>query len=110
MTRTEEFHSGAVRGKGVAGDEEGRFPLRYDLLMDNAELLKRLARTYGEGAEKYPARNWMKGFPKETIMNHLMAHLIQYAAGDTTEDHLAHAAWNIGVLMHQEVHHPELMK
>jgi hypothetical protein len=104
----ETFSTDAVRCAGVAGDK-GAFPLRYDLIFGNTEALKRIARTYGEGSLKYAPNNWKKGFPESVLFNHALAHLTEYAEGDTSEDHLAHAAWNILTLMHQQTHHLELM-
>lgn len=102
------FETGATRQATVAGDGE-EFPLRYDLMFDNLELLRRLALTYGEGSLKYSPRNWQKGFPESVLVNHAMAHIVQYLDGDTSEDHLAHAVWNLGTIMHQQKHKPALM-
>ena len=95
-----KFDSGAVRAPSVAG--EGGIPLRYDLIPEGP--LKRLAATYGEGALKYSDNNWKKGIPEGNLFNHLMAHLLEYRAGDRSEDHLAHAAWGIFSLMYFEDH------
>jgi hypothetical protein len=89
-----EFSSGAVRdmpnGKG-----------RCDLLPACA--LLRLSKHYEEGAKKYADRNWEKGIPLSG-----MRHLLKYLDGQTDEDHLTAAAWNILGAMWMEEKHPEL--
>ena len=107
--KTQTFATGAVRNTSVAGDTEGTFPMRFDLLLSNPEALQRIAATYGEGFQKYGANNWKKGFPESVLLNHAMAHLIQYMTGDVSEDHLAHAVWNLTTLMWMQQHKPELL-
>lgn len=87
-----KFASGAVRGVD--------FPERFDLI--NPTGLRRLAETYGEGTLKYGDENWLKGIPNKNLMNHLMKHLNSYMLGDKSEDHLAHAAWGLFAIMHNE--------
>lgn len=99
------FSTGAQRQATVAG--EGRFPLRYDLLP--VEAIRRWAETMGEGSLKYTDRNWEKGQPASVLINHLLAHVFQYVSGDQTEDHLGHAIFNLGALMHFEKHKPEMI-
>ncbi len=96
------FATGAIRCEGVAGDTK---PTRYDLLSPIA--IRRVAETYAEGAAKYNDHNWRAGMPFSSTINHCLAHIYQYLKGDTTEDHLAHAAWNLFALMHFEETHPE---
>lgn len=94
------FTTGAVRGTD-ANDA------RYDLISPVG--LRRLAETYAEGAKKYAPRNWEKGMPVGDTMNHVLKHLNQWLAGDTNEDHLAHAAWGLFAIMHYEEKRPEVM-
>jgi hypothetical protein len=89
-----------VRGTDLAA-------YRYDLISPIG--LKRLAATYGEGAVKYPPGNWMKGIPASDLINHAMTHIMQWLAGDTSEDHLAHATWNLFSVMHFEQTRPDLI-
>lgn len=89
--------TGAVRAKEYA--QEGEFPIRLDLILQNYVALRRLGETFGEGSLKYPPGNWMKGFKQSVLLNHAMEHLRLYMAGDTKEDHLAHACWNLMSLM-----------
>jgi hypothetical protein len=94
------YASGAVR----SSDAEGT---RFDLVPLAG--WRRLAETCAEGAAKYGDRNWEKGFPASSLMNHALRHLNLWLAGDANEDHLAHAAWNLLALMHFEEQHPELI-
>ena len=95
----EHFNTGAVRdvreGKG-----------RYDLITPYG--LRRLAVVYERGAKKYADRNWEKGMPHCRYADSAMRHLQQWLQGDSDEDHLAHAAWNLFAIMHMQEIHPEL--
>jgi hypothetical protein len=79
---------------------------RFDLI--SPEGLRRLALTYQEGAEKYGDNNWRKGMPFSSTLNHAIKHIFQYISGDTSEDHLAHAAWGLLAVMEYEKTHPDL--
>ena len=96
-----QFATGAVR----SSDREGQ---RYDLISPIG--LRRLAETCDEGAQKYGDYNWERGMPIGEMLNHAVAHIYNYLAGDRTEDHLAHAAWNLFGAMHSEEKWPELNK
>ena len=85
------FATGARRSTDAAG-------VRYDLMSTIA--LRRLAETYAEGAAKYGADNWRKGIPSADLLNHAMRHVELYRSGDRSEDHLAHALWNLATLAH----------
>ncbi|MCB6992412.1 DUF5664 domain-containing protein [bacterium 210820-DFI.6.37] len=93
------FASGAERdiqeGKG-----------RCDLLPACAVL--RLARHYEAGAKKYNDRNWEKGIPVHSFIDSAIRHLMNYLDGQTDEDHLCAAAWNLMGAMWTEEKHPEL--
>lgn len=95
-TKQIKFKTGAVRGH----ESFKRFPHRFDLVSTIGE--RRLAETYGEGAEKYGESNWLKGIPMTNLINHAKDHINQYMSGDRSEDHLAHAAWNLFTAMHME--------
>lgn len=92
------FQTGAKRSSDAVST-------RYDLISPVG--LRRLAETYAEGAAKYGDNNWHKGFPVSDVMNHCLKHINQWLSGDTTEDHLAHAAWNLFAVMHYEELLPE---
>jgi len=94
------FETGAVRSRDA--DDT-----RYDLITPIG--LRRLAETYAEGALKYGENNWLAGIPSSDLFNHAVRHLYLWLAGDTSEDHLAHAAWNIFAIMHFEETRPELI-
>ncbi|MEL7609515.1 MAG: dATP/dGTP diphosphohydrolase domain-containing protein [Bacillota bacterium] len=94
-----EFETGAVRDMG-----EGKG--RCDLLPACA--LLRLAKHYEAGALKYSARNWEKGLPISCLLDSGIRHLLKYLDGQTDEDHLAAAAWNILGAMWMEQKRPDL--
>lgn len=79
---------------------------RFDLI--SPFITKGIAATLHEGGLKYGPHNWRKGFKFSECINHLIQHINLYNAGDTSEDHLAHAACNIMFLMEFEHTHPEL--
>lgn len=95
------FDTGAVRGTDANGT-------RYDLISPVG--LRRLAETYAEGSQKYGDNNWLKGIPASDLLNHAMKHIEQWRGGDASEDHLAHATWNILALMHFEERLPEMLE
>lgn len=101
--------TGAVRSKVYSGDAPSEFPARLDLILRNAKGLRALARTYGEGFLKYGRDNRLKGFKESVYLQHALDHLIEYASGDQSEDHLTHAAWNLLELRWVKEEKPELM-
>ena len=46
--------------------------------------------------------------PFSTTLNHVIAHINEYLTGDKSEDHMAHAAWGLFVIMHLEQTMPQL--
>lgn len=95
-----QFASGAVRdmheGKG-----------RCDLLPMCVML--RLARHYEAGAKKYDDRNWEKGIPAHSFADSALRHMFKYMDGETSEDHLIAAIWNLCGLAWTEEKKPEMM-
>lgn len=73
---------------------------RYDLISPFA--VRRLAKWYELGAQKYADRNWEKGIPFSRCVDSAKRHLDKYVMGMTDEDHLAAAAWNIFAIMHYQ--------
>lgn len=61
-----------------------------------------------EGAAKYSDFNWERGMPVHDLLNHAVRHLMLYKSGDQSEEHLAHAAWNLFAAMHSERLWPKL--
>ena len=94
------FDTGTVRGTDCAD-------VRYDLISPIG--LRRIAEAYAEGSCKYGDSNWQKGIPTRDLLNHALNHLQQWQIGDKSEDHLAHAAWNIITMMHAEERMPQLV-
>ena len=94
-----EFETGAMRDM-----QEGKG--RCDLLPACA--LIRLSKHYEAGANKYSARNWEKGIPISVMLDSGLRHIFKYLDGQTDEDHLVAAAWNILGAMWMEEKHPEL--
>lgn len=94
------FETGAVRSTDANGT-------RFDLISPVA--LQALAETYAEGAAKYGDNNWLQGIPTSDLLNHALRHLNMWQQGDTSEPHLAHAAWNILAMIHFEKTRPELV-
>ena len=95
-----EFPTGAVRdmheGKG-----------RCDLLPMCVML--RLAKHYEAGAIKYSDRNWEKGIPAHSFVDSALRHIFKYMDGQTDEDHLIAAIWNLCGLAWTEEKRPECM-
>jgi len=95
-----KFPTGAQR----SGDAQSE---RFDLITPIG--LRRLAETYAEGAVRHGERNWELGMPASALINHALRHINLWMDGDSSEDHLAHAAWNIFAAMHFEETRPELI-
>jgi hypothetical protein len=96
---TVTYSTGAVR----SADAE---KTRYDLVSPIG--LRRVAEACSEGAAKYSDFNWEKGMAIPDVLNHAVRHVYLYLSGDRTEDHLAHAGWNLFAAMHSEELWPEL--
>lgn len=95
-----EFDTGAVRdirfGKG-----------RFDLMPWYG--IQEVARQCEEGAEKYGERNVDKGIPQHSLIDSAFRHLARYTRGETDEDHLRAAAWNVLWALQQQVIRPDMM-
>lgn len=94
-----EYNTGAVR----SADCENT---RYDLITPIG--LRAVARTYAEGMQKFGYCNWENGMPVTDLLNHAIAHIYNFLGGDRSEDHLAHAAWNLLGAVHSMELWPEL--
>lgn len=94
-----EYETGAVReekdGKG-----------RMDLLPMCA--LIRLSKHYEKGSVDHGERNWEKGLPMHSFIDSALRHLAKYVDGQTDEDHLCAAAWNILGAMWTEEKRPDM--
>lgn len=80
--------------------------LNYHLIPKSA--LKRVAAAYDEGAKKYSAFNCEKGLPVGDILNHGIAHVLDWLNGDTSEDHLGHGCWNYLMAIHNLFAFPDM--
>lgn len=96
---TAKFGTGAVRSSTF---EE----FRYDLVSPVG--IREVARACAEGAEKYSDFNWERGMPVHDLLNHAIAHVYQFLAGDRSEPHLGHAAWNLLAACHSHELWPHL--
>ena len=96
---TAKFGTGAVRSSDV---EE----FRYDLISPIG--LREVARACAEGAAKYSDFNWERGMPVHDLLNHVIAHIYKFLAGDRSEPHLGHAAWGMLAAIHSHELWPEL--
>lgn len=61
---------------------------RFDLV--DAKAMFAMTQVLATGAEKYGANNWRK-IPVEGHINHALAHLYAYLAGDASDEHLTNA-------------------
>ena len=84
------FTTGSVRG-----DRTGKG--RYDLLP--REAIHRYAQLLERGATAYGDNNWRLGQPFSRVMDSLLRHAFQAAAGMTDEDHLAAVIFNAAALI-----------
>lgn len=99
MNNMKSFSTGAVRE-----DKEGKG--RMDLLPMCA--LIRLSKHYEAGTAAHGERNWEKGIPMHSFLDSALRHLAKYMDGQTDEDHLCAAAWNILGAMWTEEKRPEM--
>ena len=94
-----EFKTGAVRDmkRGVG---------RMDLLPWYG--IMEVSKHCEEGADKYGEHNVDKGIPLHSLCDSAARHLAKFIAGETDEDHLRAAAWNLLWALNQRTTHPEL--
>lgn len=88
-----EFKSGAVR-------DRGDLKPRPDLISPHAQMREGMIMTLG--GVKYDLRNWELGMPISEMLASAQRHIEQYKRGDTDEDHIAQARWNLGTIIHYE--------
>ena len=85
--------------------------LRYDLCPAIAQ--REYAKVWTQGLEKYPAGNWMKGFPFSLVIASAMRHLEAMRLGEMIDNesgllHSAHLMCNAAMLTEFHFTHPEL--
>ena len=66
---------------------------RFDLIPWS--VISDLAKHFETGAEKYGDNNWKKGQPLSSYFDSAQRHLSQVATGETNENHLMAAIWNL---------------
>lgn len=93
-----QFKTGAVRDDGSGKPRMELLPL---------DLLERVSKWYGLGAEKYGDNNWRLGQPKREVIGSLIRHLSKYMRGDDDEDHLSAVIWNALCLMNVDEYYPD---
>lgn len=84
----------------VAGGKQSHVARDYTLIPQEA--LASLARVMYNGALKYSKDNW-KLIHKRDHLNHALNHVNLYLAGNTSEDHLAHAATRLMMALELEL-------
>ncbi|MEI6821035.1 MAG: dATP/dGTP diphosphohydrolase domain-containing protein [Bacteroidota bacterium] len=94
-----EFGTGAVRdmaeGKG-------------DFFSLPPSALLRVAKHYEGGAKKYGRNNYQKGIPISAFMDSALRHIFKYLDGQSDEDHLSAAAFNILGAIQMEERNPKM--
>ena len=85
--------------------------LRYDLCPAIAQ--REYAKVWTQGLEKYPAKNWEKGFPFSEVIASAMRHLEAMRLGEMIDNesgllHSAHLMANAAMLTQFYFTHPEL--
>lgn len=70
------------------GGKQSATPYGFDCLDVGA--IFATAKVLEEGRQKYGKGNWLK-IPPEDHANHLLMHVFAWMAGDTSDEHLAHA-------------------
>lgn len=70
------------------GGKQSLLPYRFDLMDPHA--LFALAGVLYNGSKRHGEDNW-RLIPIRDHLNHLLAHVYAYLAGDTQEEHLEHA-------------------
>jgi len=65
-------------------------------------VMVRLGGHFTAGASKYGDRNWEKGQTFEHVNSSFLRHYNAWLMGETDEDHLIAALWNLHALVHFE--------
>jgi hypothetical protein len=78
----------APTATNTRGGRQSELPYRFDLV-DPAAMFA-LAQVLAAGATKYGVDNWRQ-IDTADHLNHALAHIYAYLAGDRQDDHLSHA-------------------
>lgn len=94
----QEFSTGARR------DTDENKP-RYSLVPP--KVLRRIVMIFTLGAKKYGDHNYQKGMPFSRYLDSAGRHIEQFRDGETDEDHLAQACWNLMSIMYHQEYGPD---
>lgn len=89
------FVTGAVRDSMIGKGLPSLIP---------PEAIRRLARRFEDGAERYGRDNWQKGIPLSRYHDAIMRHTLAAAEGQSDEDHLGAVLWNAAAWIWTEDH------
>lgn len=81
-----EYNTGAIRDKQLNKGIPSMIP---------TESLRKIARRYEDGANKYGPNNWQLGIPLSRYYDAIFRHLLAWGEGKTDEDHLGAIGWNM---------------
>lgn len=70
------------------GGKQSYIPVRFDLI--DGKAMFEMAKVLDYGARKYGEGNW-RAIDIPEHLNHALAHIFAWLAGDRTDDHLSHA-------------------
>lgn len=96
---TRKFETGAQRDTATGKPRMSLVPV---------DELMRVASHYTSGGEKYGFNNWKKGMTTSVYYDSAQRHLMKWWRGDTDEDHMAAAVWNILGAMWTEKNKPDM--
>lgn len=82
------------------GGKQSASPYRLDLMPPLAALA--VAKVLRHGADKYGPNNW-HAIDVGDHLNHALAHLFAFLAGDGSDDHLEHAACRVLFALDQKL-------
>lgn len=77
-------------------------PVELDTSLVDSLLINRLAALLERGAKIYGRDNWQRGAPLSRQFISTLRHLLQWAFGDQSEDHLAAVAFGVMTMMRFE--------
>lgn len=80
-----QYKTGAVRDASTGKGHFHSIP---------PQALRRIAKRFEDGARKYAKDNWMKGIPLSHYQDSMIRHVLAWAEGDTSEDHMGAILWN----------------